>query len=366
MKFAFVITNLRGGGAEKALIRLAGALVQAGHAACLVLLENIVEHAVPAGLAVHVLTAPGQAAAKGLFGKRLSALRLRRLLRRLAQDGAFDAIVSTLPHADEVVALARLPRVWYRIANTLSAEVAALQATDPTKARRRLARYRRLYAGGNLLAVSQGVADDLRDKLGLHDANIEVLRNVFDPPAIRALAQAGDTDLPGEPYILHVGRFAPQKRHDLLFEAWRRTGLPHKLVLLTPPSPALDALVRQHGLADRVSVAGFRGNPYPWIAGAALLVLCSDREGMPNVLVEALICGTRVLSTDCPSGPRELLRGPLARHLVPCGDAAALARAMGEALAAAPPDAAAVIEPFLAAAVVGRCEQLPRLWRAAA
>jgi len=366
MKFAFVVTNLRGGGAEKALVRLAGALADAGHAAHLVLLEHLVEHEVPAGLPLHALTAPGQAASKGLFGKRLAAVRLRRLLRRLEQGGPFDAVVSTLPHADEVVALARLPRVWFRIANTLSAEVAALGRVDPARAARRLARYRRRYGGANLIAVSQGVADDLSGGLGLADANIEVVRNVFDPAAIRRLADAGDADLPDEPYLLHVGRFAPQKRHDLLFEAYRQAALPHRLVLLAPPSEALDALLRHHGVRDRVLVAGFRRNPYPWIRRAELLVLCSDREGMPNVLVEALICGTRVASTDCPSGPRELLDGELARFLAPCGDAAALAQAMRAALAAPPPAATTQVAPFLAATVVARCEQLPRLWRAPA
>lgn len=364
MKFAFVVTNLKGGGAEKAVLKLAAALREAGHEAHLLLLENLVEHALPAGLPVHALTPPGRRASKGLFGKRLAALRLHRLHRHLARDGAFDAIVSTLPHADEVVALARLPRVWYRIANTLSAEVAALRAAQPGKAARRLARYRRLYGGGNLIAVSQGVADDLRHGLGLAEANIVVVRNPFDPAAIARLAAAGDPDLPAGPYVLHVGRFAPQKRHDLLFEAFRQAGVPHRLVLLAPESGPLDALLRRHGLRERTLVAGFRPNPYPWIRAAALLVLCSDREGMPNVLVEALLCGTRVVSTDCPSGPREVLAGDLARFLVPCGDAAALARAMAAALAAPPPAAGEPLAPFLAAAVVERCEQLPRLWRA--
>jgi hypothetical protein len=84
---------------------------------------------------------------------------------------------------------------------------------------------------------------------------------------------------------------------------------------------------------------GFQ-NPYPWIAGAAL-VLCSDHEGMPNVLVEALACGTPVVATDCPSGPRELLGRDAPDWLVPTGDAAALADAIGRGLAS-PGDAARV------------------------
>lgn len=366
MKFAFVTTNLRGGGAENALLKLAGALTTAGHEVHLILLENIVEHAAAGGFRMHALTSSGRAASKGFFGKRLAALRLRRLVRRLGQGAPFDAIVSTLPYADEVAALARLPRLWHRIANTLSAEVAALRATHPAKARRRLARYRRLYGGGNLIAVSQGVADDLREELALGDTNIVVARNPFDPAAIRALAAAGDADIPGQPYILHVGRFARQKRHDLLFRAFKAAGLPHKLVLLTKRDGALDAMIERFGVKDDVIVAGFRPNPYPWIRGAALLVLCSDHEGMPNVLVETLICDTRVVSTDCPSGPREIMTGELARFLVPCDDAQALAHAMREALADPPPGAETPIAPFLAPAVVSQLEQLPRLWRAVA
>ena len=170
--------------------------------------------------------------------------------------------------------------------------------------------------------------------------------NGFDLEAIRAAAARPEPDLPREPFVLHVGRFMPQKRHDLLFDAWNRAGLPHRLVLLTAPSRELETLISAKKLDRRVLVAGFRPNPYPWMRAAELLVLSSDREGLPNVLVEALACGTRVVSTDCPSGPREILQGELARWLVPTGDAQALGTAMRAALSAPRPGACAVPEEF--------------------
>jgi glycosyltransferase involved in cell wall biosynthesis len=357
MNFALVVTNLRGGGAERAMLRLATVLAARGHGVRVILLEHRIEHPVPAGVEVHALTPVGVAAGKGLLGKLRAALRMRRLYGRLGL-GADCVTVSTLPYADEVVALARVPNVWFRIANTLSAEVAQLQRTSPRKAARRLARYRRLYEGRNLVAVSDGVADDLRHGLGLVRSRIVRIYNGFDFAAIRLAAQESPADLPAEPYVLHVGRFMPQKRHDLLFDAFRRVALGRRLVLLTAASPELDAMIAAQGLTGDVFVAGFRTNPYPWMRAAELLVLTSDREGMPNVLVEALACGTRVVSTDCPSGPREVLQGELARWLVPCGDPAALAVAMRAALGAPRPTTDAVPADFSEARMADAYEAL--------
>jgi glycosyltransferase involved in cell wall biosynthesis len=327
MNFALVLTNLVGGGAERAMLRLASALKRRGHRAEVILLEPRIEHEVPADVTVHALDS-----SRGWPGRWLAARELRALFLRL-RLGADCLVVSTLPFADQVAVQARLPNLWCRISNTLSAEIEQLRRASPDKAGRRRMRYRDLYEGGDLVAVSEGVATDLRHGLGLESARIVRIYNGFDLEAIRAAAAQPEPALPREPFVLHVGRFMPQKRHDLLFDAWARAGLPHKLVLLAPPSDELQALIAAKGLGGRVLVAGFKPNPYPWMRAAELLVLSSEREGLPNVLVEALACGTRVVSTDCPSGPREVLRGALARWLVPPSDAAALAAAMGAALA---------------------------------
>jgi glycosyltransferase involved in cell wall biosynthesis len=227
-----------------------------------------------------------------------------------------------------------------------------------------LRRYREIYDGCNLIAVSDGVARDLSETLGLRRANVVRIHNAVDAAAVRRLSAEYEPALPREPYLIHVGRFAPQKRHDLLLDALRRSGLPHRLVLLASPSSTLDRLIADQGLAGRVTVAGFQRNPYPWIAGAELLVLCSDHEGMPNVLLEALACGTRIVSTDCPSGPREVMEGNLARYLVPCGDADALAVAMRSALSAPRSEAQDVLARFAPEVALSRYESLPDLWRA--
>lgn len=323
MKFVFVVTNLAGGGAEKAIVKLAAGLADKGHDVELTLLEDRIEHARPRGVKMSVLTA---AASKGWFGKRLLARRLARHL-----SAPYDLLVSTLPFADEVTALATLPRHWCRIANTLSSEVGRLAATRPAKARRRLMHYRHRYGKRPLIAVSNGVANDLRHQIGAAGP-IAIIPNPFDFDTLRHAAGIATPELPARPYVVHVGRFAPQKRHDLLLDAWTRVATGRLLVLLCTPDPRLQAMIDSRGLADRVFVAGFQINPYPWIAGADLLVLCSDHEGLPNVLIEALACGTPAVSTDCPSGPREILAA-FPECLVPCGDVAALAKAITANLA---------------------------------
>ncbi|WP_372923147.1 glycosyltransferase, partial [Roseovarius sp.] len=95
---------------------------------------------------------------------------------------------------------------------------------------------------------------------------------------------------------------------------------------------ALLSLAQELGVADRVILAGFHPDPTPFYKTADLFVLSSDYEGFGNVIVEALACGTPVVSTDCPSGPGEILDGGRYGRLVPVGDAPALAKAIETSL----------------------------------
>ncbi|MCX7166050.1 MAG: glycosyltransferase [Rhodocyclales bacterium] len=353
MKFALLTTNLAGGGAEKALAKIASGLSARGHEVDFIVCEDAGKYAPPAGCGFHALATR---AGHGWLGKRRLAWRLKRHLA----SRPHDLLVSTLPFADEVAALAGVLRHICRIANTLSAEITRLPGA---KAQRRTARYRGLYGSRRLVAVSQGVAADLHTSFGIDADGMRVIANPFDFGAIRTLAAEPCPARPAGPYILHVGRFAAQKRHDLLLDAFAALDLPHTLVLLTPPDAKLAALIAQRNLAHRVLVADFQANPYPWMAGADLLVLCSDHEGLPNVLIEALACGTRVVSTDCPSGPREILGSELARWLVPCNDADALAAALRNALAAPKPAqdvVAAALAPYAVERALDAWEALAR------
>jgi len=329
LKFAFILANLKGGGAEKSILNLALALSNRNHEVHLILLEDNQTYSLSKSYEVHLLAKNIRG---GFFGKFFSALKLKQKYKELSQNKPFDICISTLPYTDSVVLLAKIPNVWFRIANTLSAEIRKISAINPKKAVRKLARYKKMYEGKNLIAVSNGVARDLKDNLDLKHANIKTIYNLYDFEKISVMAAEVDSDIPEYPYVIYAGRFEPQKRFDLMFSAWKRAELPHKLILLTNHSTTLEQLIKEMGVVETVEIAGFKNNPYPWIKHAEMLVLSSDHEGLPNVLIESLICGTRIVSTDCPSGPREIMSGILSQYLVPMNNPDALAKAMVTAL----------------------------------
>lgn len=337
---ALITTNLAGGGAEKALIRIARQLQQRGHTVKLVLLERHGDHPAPEDIEVHYLYT-GRIS-KGWLGRRLGAFHLRVLIGKLFNHRGPDLVISTLPFADEVAHLARLPNHWCRIANTLSVEVARLSQAQPSKGVRRLSKYQTLYSQCKLVAVSDGVAEDLRHHVGIGKGTpVKVIYNPYDIADIQRQSCAHIDAIPSGPFIVHAGRFSGQKRHDVLLDGYAKLraqlgAATPSLVLLTHSHPDLVKMIEQRGLQQHVQIAGFQTNPYAWMARAQLLVLSSDHEGLPNVLLEALACGTPVVSTDCPSGPKQILAN-YPQCLVPCGDAAALATAMATVLQN-PPD----------------------------
>ncbi len=133
-----------------------------------------------------------------------------------------------------------------------------------------------------------------------------------------------------------MGRLTRQKDFVTLIWAFARLreSRPARLVILGEGEErgALLALADALGIASDIDLPGFVNNPYAYLSRASLFVLSSRWEGLPGVLIEALACGTRVISTDCPSGPREILAEGTYGELVPVADPASLAEAMQRAL----------------------------------
>lgn len=190
-------------------------------------------------------------------------------------------------------------------------------------------------------AVSEGAAKDSARLARLSNDRVKVVHNPIpqrqaSSPEATATAEALWDCPPGQ-RILTVGNLKEQKNHPLLMRAFADFRYPEARLMLLgqgAKEAALRALAGELGIADRVIFAGFHSDPTPFYQTANLFVLSSDNEGFGNVIVEALACGTPVVSTDCPSGPAEILENGKYGRLVPVRDPQALADAMREALAA--------------------------------
>jgi glycosyltransferase involved in cell wall biosynthesis len=218
-----------------------------------------------------------------------------------------------------------------------------------------------------VVAVSRGAADDLARASGLPRDRVQVVYNPVITTSILSQAQQPLDHPwfePGQPpVILGVGRLTRQKDFPTLIRAFAevRRRHPARLLILGEgvDRPALEDLIRELGLGGHAALPGFQGNAMAYMARSALFVLSSAWEGLPTVLIEALAAGTKVVSTDCPSGPREILQNGRLGALVPVGDATALASAMLAALeqpgSNLPPDALA---PYTMDAAVNHYLQL--------
>lgn len=182
--------------------------------------------------------------------------------------------------------------------------------------------WQRVFAGRHLACVSSGVKESALEAFAKGDIKPKSLRVITNPcpvEQIRILAQEVDPDIPTDPYILNVARLVPQKGHELLLEAYARSGISHKLVIVGegPLRKALEDKATDLGISGQVFFAGKRKNPYPWMRQADLFVLASEYEGLGIVLTEALACGTPIMAVESRGGVKDVFRGELEECLTP-------------------------------------------------
>lgn len=329
-KILLITPTLAGGGAERVLLNVGQGFADQGYGVHVVVLKNQLDYPIDQRLHRSVIDWPGWVTKHKLLQNGL----LRRFMRRfLARHGPFALILSNYQSRGEFLPAHARSRLFFWVHSDYWSEVAACMAAAPARADRLRRRIVEFFSRRNLIAVSRGAKRSLLEDFKITPARVEVIYNPLHFGRIRKLAEVVEPEIPNDPFILHAARFEPNKRHDLLLDAFAGLAAPCRLVLLTRHDPELEEMIRARGLGDRVLVAGFRDNPYPWMRRARLVVLCSDSgEALPTVLIEALVCGTPVVSTDCPFGPGEVLTGPLARWLVPVNDPLALRTRIDEAL----------------------------------
>lgn len=357
-RLAIHVPDLQEGGVSRVTLNLAAALADRGHRVDLVLcraagpfLEAVPEAVTVVELyrsllfpAYLLATAPGSL---------VPLLRLYGLRPRPPFPNLFylPALVSYLRCAgpDTLLSAMTMPNLlatWAaRLAGVPGRVVISQHGHFSTEIRHHgwgplVPTIRQAYSQADVrIAVSNGVADDLSRHLHIPRPEIVTL-----PPAFRTdfLGQAETTAAhprlrpEAPPVILGAGRLTQQKDFPTLFRAFARVRQQRRVRLIVlgegPLRTDLEALARTLGIAADVALPGFVDNPFAYMARAAVFALSSAWEGLPGVLVEALAVGCPVVSTDCPSGPAEILAGGTYGRLVPVGDSPALAAALNATL----------------------------------
>lgn len=319
-KVGLLAGSLKGAGAEKTILTLSDFLSRKGCSVTLFLLNEGSDY-----------TAPEYLNTIRLDGKHRKDKEAQ--LEKITKESNYDLFVTSRPdyyphiHARHKYTSVHItPYSW--IQNENKSFISKWL---------KLTRVRKKYKNIKLIALSHGIRDELVRYMGCKDSDITVINNPFDVSNI-INESVKEGPLPEGDYIIYVAAFIPRKRHKDLLIAFSKLSSGYKLLLVGkgPEEQALKTLSNKLGLSERVIFWGWDSNPYRLIKHAKLSVLASEAEGLPRTLIESLLIGTPAVSTDCPSGPNEIMSGPFRQYLVPVGEIDRFANAMHSALQAYP------------------------------
>lgn len=330
MRLAVILPSLAGGGLERVQINLVKEWVRQGIEIDLVVsrLHGPLSNLIPAEASVFELAGSQPYLFPiGLF----RYLRARKPTHILSSANDLNAITLFIAGLLRL----RVPIV-ISVHNHLSSELQLAKGGDLVKLRIVVWLLKHMiHRSGAVIAVSQGVADDLAHHFPLKPGQLHVVYNpVISPETYRQIAiPLLNCPVPqGTPWILYVGRLTQAKGVHLLINAFQKisqSANAHLVLMGTGPlQDDIEKQIARIGLTPRIHLVGFQVNPLPWMQKADVVVLPSRHEGLGNVLIEAMACGTQVVATDCPSGPSEILAGGKFGQLVPVDDCEKLSKAL--------------------------------------
>lgn len=330
----FFLTSPNGGGAERAMIAIANDFAAGGGQVDMVFGRSAGPYRGNVDKRVRIVD--------------LNVSRLRYMLypmHRYMRQNKPDVVVSALPPCDLVMLLGRRLLGW-------KAKLVISIQNHPIEVAKHGSRWldrlwpffiRHFYGQADCVSgISTGVVEAVARLLCVQSSEVPLIYNPVIVPGFAERLKE-EPDHPwfadgGSPVVLAAGRLTKQKDYPTLFHAFslllqRRHA---RLVVIGEGEDRteLEALANSLGISNVLAMPGFVPNPYCWMKRARLFVLSSRWEGFANVVAEALACGVPVVSTDCPSGPAEILQGGEFGRVVPVGDPSSLAQAMDEGLSA--------------------------------
>jgi len=324
------LPSLVGGGAERVMLNLAKQFLRRGIKVDLILVNEKGElvNQIPPGVNVIDFKA------KRMF---YSLPKMILYLRKYQPD----YLLSSLDLANLIsILVVKVSRLSTKVIVRLVANLPSLKFSQFKKRFERWLLGKLLPQADKIISISKGTAQNFSEILPVNSADIEVIYNPIISDALIFAANEqisfSGFNIKNTSFILGVGRLVPVKDFFSLIKAFSivRKKKKVKLVILGEGElrVELEKLVSDLGLTEDVYIPGYISNPYPFMKYASVFVLSSAREGLGNVIIEAMACGCPVVATDCKSGPRELLNDGEYGHLVKVEDVEAIANAISQVL----------------------------------
>jgi glycosyltransferase involved in cell wall biosynthesis len=329
-RITFLLPNLNGGGAERVFVELANQFAKRGFLVDLLLLQKV-------GVLLSEVSTSVNVVDLGVLSMYLCLPEIIRYLGKVPPD----VLLATLEFTSLMALAARkISGVRTHVVIRVAVAVSQHKRSWIKKfIERRLLSFMYPWAY-RVITVSE---DTKRDLIEFAHLPAEKVQTIYNPVISQEMLDRANSNPSHEyyregqpPVILGVGRLTAQKDFGTLIRAFDsvRKETPASLLILGEGEgrAELESIVHSSGLADMVSLPGYVINPFPYMKNASLFVLSSRWEGLPNALIQALACGCPVVSTNCPTGPMEILQGGKYGHLVPVGDVEALAQAILQSL----------------------------------
>lgn len=305
-KIVVLINSLDGGGAERVVCTLLNNLVEK-YECHLILMENKISYVLDKR--INIISLNEKSNQNGII-KLLRLPIISYKLSKVIKNYNFSQIVSFLYRANYVNILTKYLSNHKCI---ISERIAASSMYEDNSFSSRISKLliKNLYNKANkIISVSKAIENDLIENFGV-TIDQKVIYNPYDIEKIEQLSsEKVSYEINRDKSIITVGTLGKRKNHSLLINAFSKIeDKEYKLYILGKgeEEPNLKNLVNKLRLNERVIFLGFDNNPYKYLSKCGLFVLSSNSEGFPNVLAEAMVCGCCVISTDCLSGPREIL-----------------------------------------------------------
>lgn len=320
-RVVILVNALSAGGAERVVSILVRELVSRSYKVTLICLESIYFYEIPEE--VHVVElSKSDGKLNGLL-KLLQLVYLAYQLKRYSDRNSLEVVQSHLFRANCVNLLSKVfgAKHSVQVVNT-GALSRYLKEGLQGRVNLQLAKFLYPYADF-IINKAVAMSSDMRELIPLNCANEKIIHNPFDVDTIQIMAAKASENLQfrsDRKYLCNVGRFETFKRQDIIIRALTLLSEEYELILIGDGAnrDRSISLAESLGVSDRVHFMGKLENPYLYMAKSDIFILSSDDgEGFPNVLVEAMICDTVVISTDCVSGPREILapESPIEKRL---------------------------------------------------